>query len=92
MKPFVLVKHLRINRIYSNRIYNLIAELNHQPIRWSLIFTLARGHSLLHDVQLLPKPNESEQFAKELWILMLNVRKRKREEKNFFLFPYLEND
>ena len=60
------------------RIYNLINELNHNPIRWSLIFTISRGHRLLHDVRLLPKPTDPEQYAKDLWTIMLTVYKKKR--------------
>ncbi|CAF3970362.1 unnamed protein product [Rotaria sp. Silwood2] len=41
------------------------------PVRWSLIFTITRGLRLLHDVRLLVKPNQSEQYAKELWTTML---------------------
>mgnify|MGYP006897430266 CR=1 FL=1 len=40
---------------------------------WSLIFTICRGHRLLHDVHLLPKPEQSEIYAKELWNIMLTV-------------------
>ena len=43
------------------------------PVRWSLIFTIARGLLLLHNVRLLPKPKEPEQYAKELWTTMLQV-------------------
>ena len=37
------------------------------------MFTISRGHRLLHDVRLLTKPNQSEQYAKELWTIMLTV-------------------
>lgn len=48
-------------------------ELNKIPVNWSLLFTIARGHRVLHDVRLLPKPKESEQYAKELWTTMITV-------------------
>jgi hypothetical protein len=54
-------------------MYNLKNELNMNPVRWSLIFTIARGLRLLHDVRLLSKPTQSEQYAKELWLTMLTV-------------------
>ncbi len=54
-------------------MYNLTNELNMNPVRWSLIFTIARGLRLLHDVRLLAKPKEPEQYSKELWITMLTV-------------------
>jgi hypothetical protein len=54
-------------------MYNLTNELNMNPVRWPLIFTIARGHRLLHDVRLLPKPKQPEQFAKELWTTMITV-------------------
>ncbi len=43
------------------------------PVRWSLIFTICRGLRLLHDVRLLAKPKQPEQYAKELWTTMLTV-------------------
>lgn len=52
-------------------MYNLTNELNMSPVRWSLIFTMSRGLRLLHDVRLLPKPNEPEQYAKQLWTTMI---------------------
>lgn len=58
---------------FIQRMYNLTNELNMNPIRWSLVFTIARGLRLLHDVRLLPKPKQSEQYAKELWMTMLTV-------------------
>ncbi|CAF5155208.1 unnamed protein product, partial [Rotaria sp. Silwood1] len=44
--------------------YNLTKQLNQNPIHWSLIFTITRGHRLLHDVRLLSKPNQPEEYAK----------------------------
>ena len=67
-------------------MYNLINELNMNPVRWSLIFTITRGIHLLHDVRLLPKPKQSEQYAKELWLTMLNVYFLTREKKIFSIF------
>jgi hypothetical protein len=55
------------------RIYNLTNELNMNPVRWSLIFTIARGLRLLHDVRLLAKPKQPEEYAKELWTILLTV-------------------
>jgi hypothetical protein len=54
-------------------MYNLTNELNMNPVRWSLIFTIARGLRILHDVRLLAKPKQPEQYAKELWTTMLTV-------------------
>lgn len=56
------------------RVYNLTNELSMNPVRWSLVFTIARGLRLLHNVRLLAKPTEPEQYAKELWTTMLQVR------------------
>jgi len=73
-------------------MYNLINELNMNPVRWSLIFTISRGLRLLHDVRLLSKPTQSEQYAKELWLTMLTVLITKYlfTKKNliFFLFIF----
>ncbi len=54
-------------------MYNLTNELNMNPIRWSLIFTISRGLRLLYDVRLLAKPKQPEEYAKELWRTMLTV-------------------
>lgn len=59
--------------VFLSRPYNLTNELNQNVVRWSLIFTISRGHRLLHDVRLLAKPKQSEQYAKELWSTMLTV-------------------
>ena len=59
--------------LFFLRMYNLTNELNMNPVRWSLIFTITRGLRLLHDVRLLTKPNQPEQYAKELWTTMLMV-------------------
>ncbi|CAF1236923.1 unnamed protein product [Rotaria sordida] len=56
----------------TDGLYNLTKELNQNPIHWALIFTITRGHRLLHDVRLLPKPDEPEEYAKELWTTMLS--------------------
>ena len=48
-------------------------ELNMKPVRWLLIFTIVRGLRLLHDVRLLPKPNQPEEYAKQLWTILLTV-------------------
>lgn len=69
-------------------MYNLINELNQNPTRWSLIFTIARGLRLLHDARLLSKPKDSEEYAKDLWMKMLNVTKRKYLKYRFW-FIYL---
>ncbi|CAF2850969.1 unnamed protein product [Rotaria sp. Silwood2] len=55
----------------SDGLYNLKNEVNMNPVRWSLIFTITRGLRLSHDVRLLPKPTQPEQYAKELWTTML---------------------
>ncbi|CAF4915020.1 unnamed protein product, partial [Rotaria sp. Silwood1] len=55
----------------SDGMYNLTNELNMNPVRWSLIFTITRGLRLLYEVRLLAKPNQPEQYAKELWTTML---------------------
>ncbi|CAF1316968.1 unnamed protein product [Adineta steineri] len=55
----------------TDGLYNLTNELNQNSVRWSLIFTISRGHRLLHDVRLLAKPKQSEEYAKELWTTML---------------------
>ncbi|CAF3812228.1 unnamed protein product [Rotaria sordida] len=55
----------------SDGLYNLTNELNMNPVRWTLIFTITRGLRLLHDVRLLAKPTQPEQYAKELWTTML---------------------
>ena len=44
-----------------------------KPVRWLLIFTIVRGLRLLHDVRLLPKPNQPEEYAKQLWTILLSV-------------------
>ncbi len=62
-----------IINFFISSLYNLTSELNQNSIRWSLIFTISRGHRLLHDVRLLAKPNQPEQYAKELWTIMLTV-------------------
>jgi len=62
-----------IIELIIQRMYNLTNELSMNPVRWSLIFTIARGLRLLHDVRLLAKPKQPEQYAKELWITMLTV-------------------
>ena len=54
-------------------MYNLTNELNMNPVRWSLIFTMTRGLRLLHDVRLLAKPKQSDEYAKEVWTIMLTV-------------------
>jgi hypothetical protein len=54
-------------------VYNLTNELNQTSVRWSLIFTISRGLRLLHDVRLLAKPKQPEQYGKELWSIMLTV-------------------
>ena len=75
----------------SDGLYNLINELNMNPARWSLIFTIARGLRLLHDVGFLPKPSQSEEYAKELWTIMLKVRILHFLKKKQLSFPS-END
>ena len=55
----------------TRRFYNLTDQLAMNPVRWPLIFTVANGHRLLHDVQLLEKPKQCEQYAKELWTTLL---------------------
>ncbi|UJR22353.1 hypothetical protein I4U23_025415 [Adineta vaga] len=64
----------------SDGMYNLMHELNMNPIRWPLIFTIARGLRLLHDVRLLSKPNPSEEYAKELWTILLTKMITREEE------------
>jgi hypothetical protein len=59
--------------LFLSSLYNLTNESNQNPVRWSLIFTISRGHRLLHEVRLLAKPKDSEQYAKELWTTMLTV-------------------
>ncbi len=66
-------------------MYNLTNELTMNPVRWSLIFTIARGLRLLYDVRLLPKPKQPEEYAKELWTTMLTVMiENLPVQKNFF--------
>ena len=63
-----------INKSFHyRRPYNLIDEFNMNSIQWPLIFTVARGHRLLHDVGLLSRPDEPDVYAKTLWSNMLTV-------------------
>ncbi|CAF1189299.1 unnamed protein product, partial [Adineta ricciae] len=64
----------------SDGVYNLMNELNMKPVRWPLIFTIARGLRLLHDVRLLPKPNQPEEYAKQLWTILLTKLITKEDE------------
>lgn len=63
----------RLKMGYCCSVYNITKALNQNPINWSHVFTISRGHRLLHDARLLPKPEQSEDYAKELWITMLTV-------------------
>ncbi|CAM4805641.1 unnamed protein product [Rotaria magnacalcarata] len=72
--PEQLLQPLRSNAVEmtkSDGIYNLKNELEMNPVRWPLTFTITRGLRLLHDVRLLTKPSQPEQYAKELWTTML---------------------
>lgn len=73
-------------------MYNLTNELTMNPVRWSLIFTIARGLRLLHNVRLLPKPKEPEQYAKELWTTMLQVFINNIPFRESYFDLSLEND
>lgn len=54
-------------------MYNLTNELKMDTVRWPLIFSIARGLRLLHDVNLLPKPQQHDEYAKELWATLITV-------------------
>ncbi|CAF3651048.1 unnamed protein product [Rotaria socialis] len=55
----------------TDGLYSVTKQLDQNPIQWPLIFTITRGLRLLHDVRLLPRPQEPDQYAKELWMTML---------------------
>lgn len=70
-------------------------QLNQNSINWSLMFTNSRGHRLLHDVRLLPKPSDPEEYAKELWKIMTTVNIlfiEQKTDKFSNLISFLEND
>ncbi len=73
-------------------MYNLTNELTMNPVRWSLIFTIARGLRLLYDVRLLPKPKQPEEYAKELWTTMLTVMIENLHVQKKLLFRFSETD
>jgi hypothetical protein len=50
-------------------------------VRWPLIFTIVRGYRVLHDVGLLEKPIPSDDYAQQLWTIMLNVGRRGQAQK-----------
>ncbi|CAF1392236.1 unnamed protein product [Adineta steineri] len=68
LQPF---SSIALQMTKSDGVYNLTNELNMNPVRWTLIFTITRGLHLLHDVRLLAKPKQCEEYAKELWTILL---------------------
>ena len=69
-----------------------MSELQHNVIRWPMIFTLSRGYRLLHDVRLLAKPKQPESYAMELWTIMLSVRRFPFSLTILFDASFVEDD